>query len=209
MEKTTGGVLIGFLGLVPVVPASFGAAAEFDFKDPKGVNSIAFILDSTLEPIMGVASGVSGTVSFDPAQPKSTAGTITVEASSLHIANKGMKDSLQGTDWLDAKKHPQIEFKVKAVKAAKKEGDNTWELQVVGDFTCKGVTKTITVPVKAHYLKDKMSSRSQKKEGDLLVLRSKFNIKRKDFNIKADMGNDVVAEEIQLHVSIVGGSPKK
>ena len=185
------------------------AGTEFDFKDPKGVNSIAFILDSLVEPFSGVASGISGKVTFDPADPKATKGTISVETKSLHIENKGMKDTLHGPDWLDVTKNPKIEFTFKKVTDYKSAGDNVFDLTVVGDLTCKGVTKELTVSVKATYLPDKLAKRSSKLTGDLLVLRADFVMKRKDFGIKPDMPGEVVAEDIQLRVSIAGVSPKK
>lgn len=183
--------------------------AEFDFKDPKGVNSITFVLDSLLEPFSGVASGISGKVTFDPANPKATKGTISVETRSLHLANKGMKETLHGPDWLDVAKNPKIEFAMKEVTDYKSAGENVFELTVVGDMTCKGVTKELTIPVKATYLAGKLGDRSIKMKGDLLVLRAEFSIKRKDFGIKPDTSGQVVAEEIQLRVSIAGVSPKK
>ena len=36
---------------------------KFDFKDPKKVNNVVFLLDAPLESISGTATGVSGTVS--------------------------------------------------------------------------------------------------------------------------------------------------
>jgi len=177
---------------------------EFDFKDPKGVNSIAFVLDSVLEPIMGVAQGIAGKVTFDPANPKALAGTITMEAASIKCAHKGMTDVLHGEEWLDVKKHPAITFAFKEVKGASSPESNVAQLEVVGDLTIKGVTKPITVAVTATYLKDQLGNRLRGKKGDLLVLRSKFSVARKDFNIKPEMGNEVVAEEIELRVSIVG-----
>ena len=185
------------------------AGTEFDFKDPKGVNSISFTLDSLVEPFTGVASGISGKVTFDPSAPKATKGTITVETKSLHIEHKGMKQTLHGPDWLDAAKNPKIEFAIKKVADYKSSGDNVFDLTVVGDMTCKGVTKELTVPVKATFLPDKLGKRSSKMKGDLLVLRANFNISRKDFGIKPDMPGEVVAEDIQLRVSIAGVSPKK
>lgn len=201
--------LAGCVGVAFGATAAFGEAAEYDFKDPKGVNCIAFSLDSLVEPFSGVASGVSGKVSFDPAKPEATTGKITVETKSLHLENKGMKDTLFGPDWLDASKNPKIEFAVKKVTEAKKSGSDVYELTVVGDMTCKGVTKEITVPVKATYLPGKLSERSGKMSGDLLVLRSNFTLKRKDFGIKADMDGKVVAEDIEIRVSIAGHNAKK
>jgi len=185
------------------------AGTEFDFKDPKGVNSISFTLDSLVEPFTGVASGITGKVTFDPADPKATKGVIAVEAKSLHLEHKGMKETLHGADWLDVQKNPKIEFAIKKVTDYRSAGDNVFDLTIVGDLTCKGVTKELTVPVKATYLPGKLSERMSKMTGDLLVLRSSFSIKRADFGIKPEMTDTVVAEEIQLRVSIAGVSPRK
>lgn len=185
------------------------AATTFDFKDPKGANTIAFILDSTLEPIMGVASGISGSISFDPENPKATSGKFVVQTKSLHIENKGMKETLHGDDWLDAAKNPNIEFNIKKITDAKTADKDTHELTMVGDLTIKGVTKEVTAPVKITYLPGKLSERTSKMKGDLLVVRSSFVIKRSDFNIKPDMDGKVVANDIELRVSIAGGAATK
>ncbi len=197
------------LGVLTAAGSARVLGAEFDFKDPKGVNTISFTLDSLLEPFTGMASGISGKVTFDPADAKATKGTITVETKSLKLENKGMQETLHGPDWLDAAKNPKIEFTFKKVTDYKSAGDNVFDLTVVGDMTCKGVTKELTVPVKATYLPGKLGERSGKLTGDLLVLRSNFTIARKDFGIKPDMGDKVVAEVIQLGISIAGVSPKK
>ncbi|MDO8632660.1 MAG: YceI family protein [Phycisphaerales bacterium] len=188
---------------------TLAAAVSFDFKDPKSVNTIAFILDSTLEPILGVASGISGTVSFDPANPKAASGKIVVQAKSLHIENKGMQDTLHGADWLDVEKHPTIEFAFKKVAEAGSPEKDVYELTVVGDLTCKGVTKEITVPVKATFLPGRLGERNRNVKGDLLVLRSNFVMKRTDFGLKPDVPDQAVANDIELRVSIVGIAPAK
>ena len=58
------------------------APQTFDFKDPKGVNNAVFKLDAPLEAINGSANGISGTVTFDPANPGATTGKIVVASSS-------------------------------------------------------------------------------------------------------------------------------
>ncbi len=204
---------------IPIVPTALlvatafatwanAAPIEFDCKDPKGVHSIAFTLDSKLEPIMGLASGISGKVSFDPAAPEKTTGRIVVEAKSLHTPNGTMKKYLHGPDWMDVEHHPNIEFTIKSVKKSKKIGENRYELTVKGEFTCKGITKKMIVPVTLTYLPGMLSQRQRGIEGDLIVIRAEFPIARKDFNIKPDMGPMVVSEEIEVRVAIVGGHPK-
>jgi len=198
------------LGLT-VLAASFAQAGpvEFDFKDPKKVNSVAFFLDSTFEPFNGIATGVSGKITFDPASPSNTSGNITIETKSLVLANRGMQDTMLGAEWLDAKKNPKIEFTVKRVTDAKKASEMIHELTVVGDMTVRGVTRELSVAVKLTYLPNKLDERSSSMKGDLLMVRSNFTIKRKDFGIKPDASDKVVAEEIEIRVSVAGVNVKK
>jgi polyisoprenoid-binding protein YceI len=76
-------------------------------------------------------------------------------------------------------------------------------------MTVKGVTKEVTVPVKITYLKDKLKARGGPKEGDLLVVRSKFSIKRSDYGINASRSEDKVSDEIELSLSVAGAAPRQ
>ncbi len=207
MRKFSTCVLLTF-GLA-ISPGILRAAeTSFDFKDPKGVNTISFLLDSTLEPILGVGGGISGSLTFDSAKPEATKGKIELEASSLYTPNDGMKKAMHSSDWLDIAKFPKITFEIKQVKEAKAAGKDKFDLTVVADLTIKGTKKEVTVPVSATYLPDALGKRQGDAKGDLLVLRSSFSINRKDYGIKSEMGGDVVAEEAKITVSIAGGAKK-
>lgn len=187
--------------------AAVAAPQSFDFKDPKGVNNAIFKTDAVLESINGSANGISGTVTFDPEKPADTKGKIIVAASSLTVANSMMKGHMQGAQWLDVAKYPEITFEAKELKNVKTSGDTT-TADAIGTFTLKGVSKEMTVPVKLTYLKDKLGQRVPNQKGDLLVIRANFNIKRSDFNIMPGQSEDKVSNEIDLTLSIAGASPK-
>lgn len=195
--------IIGGVVLAALCPSLRAGALEFDFKDPKGVNAVSFLLDSEIEPFRGVGWGVHGKVSYDPAKPEAISGKIIVDADTIETTNKKMTQYLHGKDWLNVQEHKEVSFQFKSVQDVKTEGDSATFL-AVGDFTCHGVTKEITVPVKVTYLKGRLGERMQGKNGDLLVLRSNFEINRKDFDIKKEYGPQVVAEKIEIHVQIVG-----
>lgn len=196
---------LGFL-LTTTVPL-WGAPQSFDFKDPKGVNNVVFKLDAPLESINGTANGISGTVHYDPAAPASLKGRIVLATSSLHVGNPTMKEHMHGKDWMDVAQHPEIVFEAVSAKPAATAGD-TVTADVTGKLTVKGITKEITIPVKLTYLKDRLKDRFPQKQGDLLVLRSTFKIKRSDFGINAGKAEDKVADEIELNLSLAGMAPR-
>ena len=183
------------------------APQTFDFKDPKGVNNAVFKLDAPLESINGSGNGVSGSVTFDAANPGATHGTIIVDAASLNVPNSMMKQHLQGEMWLNTAKFPTITFEAKELKNVKTAAGTT-TADASGSFTLHGVTKEITVPVKLTYLADKLGQRVPNMKGDLLVIRTSFKIKRSDYNINKGQGEDKVSDEIDLTLSIAGASPK-
>jgi polyisoprenoid-binding protein YceI len=194
-------------GLLAITTA-LAAPQTFDFKDPKGVNNAVFLLDAPLESINGTANGISGSVQFDPANPASLSGRIVVEAASLHVPNPMMKEHLHGKDWLDVATHKEITFETVRVANVKTRGAET-TADVTGKLTIKGVTREITVPVRLTYLPDKLGARTNgRMQGDLLVVRSAFKIKRGDFGINPGAPTDKVADEIELTLSLAGAAPR-
>jgi polyisoprenoid-binding protein YceI len=194
------------LALTGVNLAVFATPLTFDFKDPKGVNNVVFRTDAPLESINGTATGVSGTATFDPADPASLKGKIVVEAKSLRVPNSMMQGHLQSDKWLDVAKYPDITFEVASLDNVK-TADNKTTADVSGTFTLHGVSKKITVPVKITYLKDKLKDRFPQLEGDLLVIRASFTVKRSDYGINKAMFEDKVSDEIELTLSLAGQSP--
>ena len=196
------------LPLLTLTTAVYAAPQAFDFKDPKGVNNAVFQLDAPLESINGSASGITGTVSFDPANPAATTGKIIVATDSLTVPNTMQKGHLLSDKWLDAAKYPEISFEAKSLGNLKTDGDVT-TADVTGIFTLHGVSKELTAPVKFTYLKDKLSARVPKMNGDLLVVRANFVINREDFNINKGQYEDKVSPTIELSLSIAGAALAK
>ena len=191
---------------VAVAPGVLNAGPiKFDFKDPKKVNNVVFLLDAPLESINGTAIGVSGTVTFDPAKPAATTGKIVLATSSLHVDNPVMKGHLLDEKWMHASKFPTIEFIVEKMTKVKTSGTTT-TATIAGKLTVKGVTKKVTVPVRLTYLKGLLIKRNRV-PGDLLVLRSDFTIKRSDYGINAGINEEKVSDEIELKLRVAGAAP--
>jgi len=204
MTKT----FITLLTLTTLASAALAAPQSFDFKDPKGVNNAVFKLDAPLEAINGSANGISGTVTFDPAAPAATKGKIVVAAASLHVPNPMMKEHLHSEQWLDVAKHPEITFEAKPLGNVKTTGDST-TADLTGTLSIKGIAKQVTAPVKFTYLKDKLGARTNgQMQGDLLVIRANFTIKRSEFGINPKAPEDKVADTIDLTLGIAGASPR-
>lgn len=198
------------LSIVPALSiCALAAPLTFDFKDPKGVNNAVFKLDAPLEAINGSASGISGTVTFDPANPGATKGKIVVDAASLQVPNSMMKEHMHGAQWMDVANHKEITFEAKELKNVKTSAEKT-TADATGTLTLKGVSKEVTVPVTLTYLKDKLAARTNgQMKGDLLVVRANFAINRADYGINPKAPADKVAETIDLTLSIAGAAPQK
>lgn len=197
-------LLLACAGMVSLCKA---APESFDFKDPKTVNNVVFRTDALLESINGTGTGISGRVDFDPENPSAMKGKIVLETMSLTVPNPTMQGHLRGATWLDAAKYPHITFEALSVANVKGQ-DNKWTADVTGDLTVKNVTKRITVPVKIAFLKDKLGQRIPNVQGDLLVLRAQFTIKRSDYNINKGNAEDKVSDDIDLTLSLAGQAPR-
>jgi polyisoprenoid-binding protein YceI len=120
-----------------------------------------------------------------------------------------MGEHLRSDQWLDVAKHPAIIFEAESFANVRSQAAQILA-DVTGTLTVKGITKAITVPVTLTHLPDKLGARvgDLKVKGDLLVLRTTFQINRSDFGIKAGEMTDKVADTINLSLSIAGAAPR-
>lgn len=190
--------------LLPVSQAA-AESATFDFKDPKGVNGVSFVVDSTLEPIVGIVGGVAGSVDYDPADPESITGHISVDAATISLINPGMTKALLGDGWLEAEGEVPITFHFGKVTNVA-DSDNSKTLTVEGKLTLGQLEIPKTVEVAVTHIKDGAKARGGAKAGDLLVIRSMFKVDRGDLGLKPDMDGEKVGRSIGVFVPIVGYS---
>ncbi len=118
-----------------------------------------------------------------------------------------MQGHLQSDKWLDVTKFPEITFETVSVDNVK-TAENKTTADITGTLTIKGVSNKITAPAKITYLKDRLKDRFPKLQGDLLVVRSSFIIKRGDYGINKGFMEDKVSDEIELTLSLAGQSPR-
>jgi polyisoprenoid-binding protein YceI len=201
--------LLAALVLAPALALAAAAAPiTFDFRDPKRVNNIVFQLDAPLESINGTGNGISGTATFDPANPAAVTGKITLAVNSMVTPNGSMTDHLKGDRWLDAATHPEITFEIVRTENPRTSGNDT-QLDVTGLLTVKGVTREITVPVRLTYLPGMLRARGGiDADGDILVVRSNFTIQRDQFGINAGQNLDRVANDINISLALAGLAPR-
>ncbi len=178
---------------------------EFDLKDPKGVTGMSLAIHSPLEPIRGFAGGISGTVSYNVADPSKSTGKIIVESASTQLINPNMTAAMHQAWCLDVKKYPTIEFAVTKVYKVKKLKDETISAKISGNFSFHGVTKPLTIDATIAYLPGKLKVRGGvEKDGDLLQVHTKFSINRLDYGIAPDLGLELIGNQIELDLAVTG-----
>ena len=176
----------------------------FDYKDPKGISAISLALDSPLEPIVGYAKGLSGTITFDPANPKATTGRIAVDVDSIQFAHEGYTATARGYA-LEGEKYPQIFFTLRKVLRVTKPALNVTRALVLADFTCHGITTPLQTLVTASYFPGAAEERTNGKfKGDVLVLRTHFNVSRTRQGISKNIPAHMVGDTVEVSVAVAG-----
>lgn len=175
------------LSLAALVGLTAAAASATDFEIMTApVSTATYTSDADLETISGTSVQVSGTIATDLKDPSKTSGTITIPVTSL-VSGVAMRDEhMAGKDWLNAAQFPNITFTIKSLKL---KGDSktlangtSVQADATGDFTLHGVTKTITIPVRASY-REVPAGQVYGLEGNLLRIETNFSIKLSDYGV--------------------------
>jgi polyisoprenoid-binding protein YceI len=144
----------------------------------------------------GLFQDFSGTMTYDPQNPRGSTIEVTVQSASLDTRNQGRDGVLRSDDFFDVQKYPTLSFRSTGVTTARAE-----ELSVTGDLTIHGVTRRITIPVRV------IGARSMPGIGDFAGFETTFTIDRRDYGVLGTRwsGNSMAIDPaVTIHL-IIGG----
>ncbi len=143
-----------------------------------------------ISTVRGAFTKVSGSVTYDPANPGNTAIDVTIDASSVDTRVERRDNDLRSPRFFDAAKFPTLTFKSKYAEA-----NGSGKLKVTGDLTIHGVTKEVVLDV------DAPSGPVKDARGNWhLGTSATTKINRQDFGVSADKG--MVGDDIPIIIDV-------
>lgn len=140
--------------------------------------------------VPGYFRDFTGEINYDPKDPGRSSVNFSAKVTSIDTGIEGRDKHLRSGDFFEVEKYPDLTFKSTKVE---KQGD-AW--MVTGDLTMKGVTKSVTLPVKITGFLP-----GNQRNGPRMGVTAETTINRRDFGVNyggnlpgtdtPQIGNDV------------------
>lgn len=188
----------------PAIPESVAARGTAYHTITGKQAQVTFTSDAPLQDIVGKSNAVVGWAIAGPADAPAAlaAGRWLLPIASLATGIPLRDEHLAGDHWLDAAKHPCIEFnleKVESIEQIKSGSDfSTWSCTLNGTLSMHGTTRPLKVE-KAKVSLLKASERTASiAPGDLMFIQCSYEVRLSDFGIANADVPDKVADTIKL-----------
>lgn len=193
-----GVALTGMLAARPAEPAAPAAAPI------ASAQATVFQVDAVHSAVvfrvghLGVANfwgrfnSISGSFTYDEANPAASMFDITVPTESVDTGNAARDRHLKTPDFFNAREFPNITFKSTGIEAATSEKWN-----VTGDLSLHGVTKPVTATIE-------WIGEGQTSQGHKRGFEATFIIKRSDFGMNYGLEGNAIGDEVKLIVAVEG-----
>jgi len=144
--------------------------------------------------VRGSISGVTGTVVWDEKNLSNSSVQATITASTVSTNNEKRDTHLKSPDFFNVAQFPTLTFKSTSVTGT------SGKLQVVGDLTLAGVTKSVTLTVDG-------PTPPQKGQGGKTItgFSATGTLKRSDFNFGQKFGSPVLGDDVQFTIDVEAG----
>ncbi|GAA0816567.1 YceI family protein [Colwellia asteriadis] len=139
--------------------------------------------------LLGRFNHFDGDFSYDAKSPNQAKINIEIDTNSIDSNHAERDKHLRGNDFLDVKKFPKATFVSKSIKFSDAEN-----AVVTGDFTLKGVTKTISFDVV------KVGEGQDPWGGYRAGFSGTTSLKLTDYNISYNLGPASTHVEMGLHI---------
>ena len=169
--------------------ASPGLTADTYQVDPVHSSLVFRIKHLGVAYVWGRINNPAGTIAFDEQRPQNSSVTIRGMVKDIDTNNDKRDAHLRSPDFFDARKFPEIGFTSKRVEST---GGRNY--RVTGDFSMRGVTKTLTVDV-VH-----TGSAKDPWGGYRSGFETTFEINRSEFGMNFMQGG--VGDTVTIHVAV-------
>jgi polyisoprenoid-binding protein YceI len=141
--------------------------------------------------VRGSLSGVTGAVVWDDKDPSKSSVEATIDATTVSTNNDARDKHLKSPDFFNVEKFPTLTFKSTSVSGA------SGKLQVTGDLTLGGVTKSVTLDVDG-------PTAPQKGMGGKMVTGFSASglLKRSDFNFGNPKFNGLLGDDVKFTIDV-------
>jgi polyisoprenoid-binding protein YceI len=141
--------------------------------------------------VRGSISGVTGTIVWDEKDPGKSSVEATIDTTTVNTNNPARDTDLKSDKYFNVAKYPTMTFKSTSVSRV--DG----KLQVVGDLTLAGVTKSVTLDV------DGPTAPQKGMRGKMVIgLSATGMVKRSDFNFAPKMPSMALGDEVQITIDV-------
>ena len=180
------------LGLTAASLAFSHATAADNYKIDPAHSSVGFsVRHMGVSNVKGHFDSFTGSLVLDNSSIQEA--TATIEVKSVNTGIEKRDNHLRTADFFEAAKYPQITFKSKKVE---KSGDQTI---LIGDFTMRGVTKELRLPVTVSGpVKDPQGNTRIGLEAKTMVNRKDYGMK---FNAAMETGGLMVGDEVTIEIN--------
>jgi len=184
-----------FRSLLPLLALVALPALAQDVYQIDAVHSeVSFKVRHLLAKTSGRFQKFSGTIKLNAADISKSSVDVTIDAASVNTDNEARDKHLRSADFFDTAKYPTITFKSTSVKEVAKG-----KLEVTGDFTLRGVTKRITIPI------TNAGTQPGMQPGSVVAgfIDGAVTINRNDYGIK--YGPGVLGDDVAISLNIEAG----
>jgi polyisoprenoid-binding protein YceI len=172
--------------------SSHGFAQKSEWTiDPNHSSANFEILHMGVSHVHGAIEGIKGTVMLDEKDITKSSVTATLDATTVSTGVARRDADIKGPDYFNVEKNPTIAFK--STSLVKSGG----KLQMIGDLTLNGVTKSITLDLDGPTAPVTMNGKT------LSGFSASGRLTRKDFDFgEKAPANGMIGEDIKFTIDV-------
>ena len=186
--------------LLALALPALASAAPVVYKVDPDHSSVGFTIRHFVSNVQGRFKDFDGSISYDKQNPAASKVELTAQAASIDTDNKDRDNHLKSPDFFDVAKFPTLTF---ASTSVKPKDANT--LDVTGNLTIHGVTKTVTIQVS-------ILGTVATKGGDKAGFESAFTIDRLTYGVQwnrpLEGGGAILGNDVKIVISVEANTPK-